>query len=140
MLVAVVVIAVAASLGGSYFVPTAHAKGDPAFTLRNFDYSRGAYPTEPDESGAQDFVNVNHWRVTVCTPRPARLRIRASVVIDSPGEYRFVRREPAGCKRHRLSAESDQYPEDFTESRLRVAWRNHRQRTGWLAADDPVPE
>lgn len=131
-------IAVAAGVTGSYAVPPAHANG--AFSLRNFEYTRSAYLTEPDESGAQDFVNVNLWRVTVCTPRPARLRIRAIVLIESPGEYRFVRRQPAGCMRHRLRGESDHFPEEYTESRLRVAWRSHRQRTGWLTADDPAPD
>jgi hypothetical protein len=88
----------------------------------------------------QDFVNVNVWRVAVSTSRPARLRIRAIVVFDSPGEYRFVRRQPAGCVRYRLSADSDDFPEEITESRLRVAWRNHRQRTGWLEAGNPAPD
>jgi hypothetical protein len=119
---------------GSRSAPHAHANGDPAFSLRNFAYDRAADLTE------QAWINVNFWRVTVCTPRPARLRIRAIVDFDSPGEYRFVRRQPAGCTRYRLSAESDDFPEENTESRLRVAWRNHRQRTGWLEAGNPAPD
>ena len=138
---AVVILTGASALAiGSHSAPAAHANGDPAFSLRNFAYDRGAYLTKPDPLHGQDFVNVNIWRVTVCTPRPARIRIRAIVEFDSPGEHRFVRRQPAGCTRYRLSAESDYYPEENTESRLRVAWRNHRQRTGWLEAKNPAPD
>jgi hypothetical protein len=139
-LAAAILTGVSAFAIGSHSAPPAHANGDPAFLLRNFAYDRGAYLTEPNESGGQDFVNVNLWRVTVCTPRPARLRIRAIVEFGSPGLYRFVRRQPAGCTRYRLSADSDDFPEESTESRLRVAWRNHRQRTGWLEAGNPAPD
>ena len=139
-LASAILTAVSAAAIGSHSAPAAHANGGSAFSLRNFDYTRGAYLTEPDESGSQDFVNVNFWRVTVCTPRPARIRIRAIVELDSPGEYRFVRRQPAGCTRYGLSADSDDYTEENTLSRLRVAWRNHRQRTGWVEASEPAPD
>jgi hypothetical protein len=139
-LIAAILTAVNASYSESHWVSAAHANGGPAISLRDFAYDRTAYLTEPDRYGGQDFVNVNLWRVTVWTSRPARLRIRVIVYFDSPGEYRFVRRQPAGCTRHRLRGESDQYPEELTESRLRVAWRNQRRRTRWLEASDPAPD
>jgi hypothetical protein len=134
-----ILIAAAPLLSAPHSTPAAHANGGRSFSLRDFDYDRTAYLTEPDESGSRDFVNVNLWRVTVCTPRPARLRIPA-IVIEEPRDYRFVRRQPAGCKRHRLRGESDQYTEGLTESRLRVVWRNQHRRTGWLEASDPAPD
>jgi hypothetical protein len=137
-LTAAVLIA-ATVLGGSHATPAAHANGDPAFTLRNFDYFRTAYlvPIAPG-SEDEDLVHVHHWRVTVCTPGPARLRILA--IPDSDRNYRFVRRQPAGCTRHHLRGESEFYPEGYVESRLRVAWRHHHQRTSWLGAGDPVTD
>lgn len=140
-LTAAVLVAVAAVLGVSHSTPAAHANGDPAFTLRNFDYDRTAYLV-PTPSGGKDVVHMNLWRVTVCTPRPARLRIRAVVPDDYPDHHRFVRRQPAGCTRHRLRGESDDdwYPDDAIESRLRVAWQHHRQRTSWVEAPDPMAE
>ena len=134
---AAILIVVTALVGEVHFTPTAHANGKRAFSLRNFDYSRTAH-LEPTGHGGQDFVNVHKWRVTVCTPRPARLRIRAIVFGDT--DFRFVRRQSAGCTRHRLRGESDAYPDGFTESRLRVAWRNQRLRTRWLTAEDPAAE
>jgi hypothetical protein len=128
----------AASLGEMHSTPAAHANAGPDFSLRNFNYTRDAY-LESVGPGAQDFVNVHKWRVTVCTPRPARLRIRGIVDFGTES-FRFVRRQPAGCTRHRMRGESDEYPEGFTESRLRVAWRNQRLRTRSLAANDPAAE
>ena len=135
-LTAAVLIVVATVLGGWHATPVAHANGDPAFTLRNFDYFRTAYVGETEYG--EEFINVNNWRVTVCTPRPARLRIRA--IVDFRPEARFVRRQPAGCTRHDMRADSDEYPVFVTDSQLRVAWRNHRQRTHWLTDDDPAPD
>jgi hypothetical protein len=135
---AAILIAVTASLTDLRSAPVAHANGGPDFSLRNFDYTRDAY-LENIGHGAQDFVNVHEWRVTVCTPDPARLRIRAIVDFGTE-QFRFVRRQPAGCTRHRLRGESDEYPEGFTESRLRIAWRNQRLRTRLLSANDPAAE
>lgn len=140
-LTAAALIVVGTVLGMYASTPTAHANGNPAFTLRNVDYDRSAYLVDLG-NGGQDVRHVNHWRVTVCTPRRARLRIRAVVPDDYPDHHRFVRRQPAGCTRHRLRGESDDdwYPDDVIESRLRVAWRNHHQRTSWLSASDPMAE
>jgi hypothetical protein len=135
---AAILIAVTASLTDLRSARVAHANGGPDFWLRNFDYTRDAY-LENVGHGAQDFVNVHEWRVTVCTPRPARLRIRAIVDFGTE-QFRIVRRQPAGCTRHRLRGESDEYPEGFTESRLRIAWRNQRLRTRVLSANDPAAE
>jgi hypothetical protein len=137
--IAVILTALSAWLTESHLAAVAHANGESGFSLRDFTYDRTAYLTKPDRYGGQDLVNVNLWRVTVCTSRPARLRIRA-IVLELPHDYRFVRRQPAGCKRHRLRAASDQYPEGLTTSRLRVAWRNQRRRTRWLEAADPAPD
>ena len=135
------VIAVATVLSVLHSTPAAQANGNPAFTLRNFDYDRDAYLVDLG-NGAQDVRHVNHWRVTVCTPRPARLRIRGIVPADYPVHHRFVRRQLAGCTHHRLRGESDDdwYPDGVIESRLRVAWRNDRQRTSWLWDSDPMAE
>jgi hypothetical protein len=132
-----ILVAVTASL----YAPAAHANGRSAFSLRSFDYGRTAH-LEPDGYGGQTFVDVNLWRVTVCTARPAHVRMRAIVESLDFGtqRFRFVRRQPAGCTRHRLRAENDVYPEQSTDSRLRVAWRNQRRHTRWLGAPDPAPD
>jgi hypothetical protein len=131
--------AVSASLSELHSAPAAYANGDAAFSLRNFDYTRTA-PLVPDPGSGQTFIDINHWRVTVCTSRPARLRIRAIVVSVDFGiqRFRFVRRQPGGCTRHRLRAENEVFPEEDTESRLRVAWRGERRRTSWLNESNPA--
>ena len=77
----------------------------------------------------------------VCTARRARLRIRAIVVTDfGPERSRLVRRQGAGCTRHRLRARGENLFEEEAVSMLRVAWRRERRHTRWLSAGDPAPD
>ena len=125
-LVAVVVLA------GLPFTAPVGANGDATFSLHHFVFTRYA---------DNDLNYFARWRITVCTSGPARLRIRAVIQSDFPGpdRFRFVRRQPAGCTRHRLQrAGADD--EEPVASMLRVAWREQRRHTGWLEAGDPAPD
>ena len=121
-----------ALLAGLPSTTPARANGDATFSLHRFVFSRYA------DSDLNYFVR---WRITICTSSPARLRIRAVVESDfaGPNRFRFVRRQPAGCTRHRLQrAGADD--EEPVASMLRVAWRDQRRHTGWAEAGDPAPD
>jgi hypothetical protein len=126
----VTLVALLVSLAGA---PPAHANGDSSLSLHRFSF------TTVVENAQLDFGY--RWGVTVCTPGRGRVRIRAIVdSIDFGTEsHRFVRRQPGGCKRHRLRAFAE-IPEGSTDSILRVAWRNQHRRTQWLTASDPAPD
>jgi hypothetical protein len=119
-----------ASLAGTSAVD---ANGDSSFSVHRFSFRTVV------ENAKLAFGY--RWRVTVCTPQSGRVRIRAIVESLDFGieRHRFVRRQPGGCKRHRLRAAA-QIPEGSTDSMLRVAWRNERRRTPWLTSGDPAPD
>jgi hypothetical protein len=111
----------------------AHANGAASFSLHGFTFATVV------ENDQLDFGY--RWRVTICTPGSGRVRIRAIVESFDFGteRHRFVRRQPAGCQRHRLRAFAE-IPEGSTDSMLRVAWKDERRRTGWLSSGDPAPD
>lgn len=121
---------------GSVLVMTAHANGEESFSLHRFSFTTVAAVV------GEDLRIEYRWRVTVCTPRRARLRIRATVdSLDFGSEsHRFVRRQAAGCTRHRLHADSTIFAEGSVDSMLRVAWKNQRRHTRWVIGDDPAPD
>jgi hypothetical protein len=118
-------------------VPSAAANGRTGFMVRGFDFTRDADFTEDGT-----FFYGARWAVTICTPRRARVRIRAVLESEEFGreEYRFVRRQGPGCKRHRFRRDGVAEGEGGYDSRLRLAWRDQRRRTAWLSADDPAPD
>jgi hypothetical protein len=117
---------------GFAFPSGALANGNQTLSLRDLSFTRSA---------DRDLTFYSHWRVTICTSSGARVRIRAIFEsIDFGRETRrVVRRQRAGCKRHRLRFVGPQW-EGLTESRLRVAWRGLRRGSAWHEASDPAPD
>jgi hypothetical protein len=83
------------------------------------------------------------WGVTVCTARGARLRISAAledyVELDTFERVHWVRRQPAGCRRHILRAVCCSEIER-TDTRLRVAWKERVRYTPALTLDFGGPD
>jgi hypothetical protein len=130
----VLVVLLAVLAAGGPWSSRAHANGDGSFSLQRFSFRAVASVTD-------DLRIAYRWRVTVCTARRARLRISAIVVTDfGPERNRFVRRQGAGCTRHRLRALGENLFEEEAVSMLRVAWRSERRHTRWLSAGDPAPD
>lgn len=110
----------------------ARADGDVSFSLHSYVFDLDEafnHPTEP---------LLLKWHVTVCTPTPAKVRVRAITRSPSTGDIaraRFVRHQPEGCTRQRFrSFKSPDYVEGYNlRSRLRVAWRDQGLRTPWRA-------
>lgn len=107
----------------------AHANGDAEFSVRGYRFG--------GETGAFYGIPDHEWvltgRLTVCTSSGARIRLRAITYqpgFDITATSRFVRRQEAGCKRYRFRAPNDTFHEADVRSRLRVAWRDRRLRTG----------
>jgi hypothetical protein len=108
----------------------ARANGEASFALRGY-----AFDIEEVFNRQAPFVL--KWRVTVCTSRPAKIRVRA-ITVAPTGEGAwspFVRRQPEGCTRHRFRSFNAPFHQegDDLRSRLRVAWRGQRLRTPWRA-------
>jgi hypothetical protein len=122
---------------GAVWASPAAANGETRFALRGFDFVR--YADFAEDGG---LVYGARWAVTVCTPRRARVRIRAIVEsIDFGREvHRFERRQGPGCRRHRLVKDGAANWGGEADSRLRVAWRDQRRRTAWLPESDPAPD
>ena len=114
------------------FTNATRANGESSLALHRFSYLVFA-----DEQ--LNFIY--RWRVTVCTPGPGRVRIRAIVESFDFGtdSNRFVRHQRAGCMRHRLRAYAE-IPEGSTDSMLRVAWKGQHRHTHWLSESDPAPD
>jgi hypothetical protein len=126
LLLVVVAALLAASVGTG---AVANPDGQASFTLRGYVF-------DIDEVFNRQAPFVLKWRITVCTSRPARIRVRAITVEPQTGEGAwspFVRRQPEGCTRHRFRSFNAPFHQegDNLRSRLRVAWRDLRLRTPW---------
>jgi hypothetical protein len=92
--------------------------------------SLGRYWFESDVGGRNGQTWRFDWAVTVCTPMQGRIRVKAHVFDDFRRHETFLfrRRQPAGCKRHRLhTLGGDSFEEGGSYSFLQVSW-NGRQR------------
>jgi hypothetical protein len=79
----------------------------------------------------------------VCTGAPGRIRISADVFDDwgSRETFPFSRRQPAGCKRHRLhTLGGDRFEEGGSYSRLKVRWSGRHRHTEGLNSSLSYPK
>jgi hypothetical protein len=79
--------------------------------------------------------SVFRWRVTICTPEGARVRVRTSIVDedDATVRFRWVINKRAGCQRRRFTARTSKELFGWIETRLKAAWRDEVRYTKRVA-------
>jgi hypothetical protein len=113
------------------FNASARANGEASFSLRGFSFDQAPAYQSPIHEW------VLKWRVTVCTPRAAKIRVRPITrqpITEMTARSRFVRHQPVGCTQHRFKVFNDNFLDSRAVfSRLRMAWRDQHLRTKWKA-------
>jgi hypothetical protein len=106
--------------------------GDLAVTPRRYRYESSFWAEQDPNSGEISLGWRFDWQITLCTPGRGRVRIDAAVSGEGDREtFTFRRRQPAGCRRHRLHA-LDRGPsldDGSSYSRLRISWGGRQRRT-----------